>query len=184
MANTKSITELVHKAMDTQKNHSLLLIIGGIALVALAGAAYAFSQTPGDSMMKEEDAMMQKEEGAMMESNEEVMTEEEGAMMQKGSYELYIPEKLARADSGDVILFFKATWCPSCRALDADIKDNLGQIPSGVTILELNYDTETALKQKYGVTYQHTLVQVDADGTLIKKWDGSPSLSALLAERS
>jgi hypothetical protein len=43
----------------------------------------------------------------------------------------------------------------------------------------VDYDNSTALKQKYGVTMQHTLVQVDAKGNLIAKWTGSPTLSAL-----
>mgnify|MGYP001597709164 CR=1 FL=1 len=101
-------------------------------------------------------------------------------MMQKGSYEAYSAEKLALAAEGDVVLFFRASWCPTCRALDADIKANV--VPEGVTILDVNYDTEVALKQKYGVTMQHTLVQVDAEGNLIQKWTGSPSLASLVAK--
>ena len=104
---------------------------------------------------------------------------DEGAMMKKGSYETYSADKLAMANEGDVVLFFRASWCPTCRALDADIKT--GAIPAGVTILDVNYDTETALKQKYGVTSQHTLVQVDAQGTLIRKWQGSPTLVTVVA---
>ncbi|OGG44815.1 hypothetical protein A2673_02150 [Candidatus Kaiserbacteria bacterium RIFCSPHIGHO2_01_FULL_50_13] len=99
-----------------------------------------------------------------------------------GSYEAYAPEKLALANSGDVVLFFRASWCPTCRALDADIKAHLNDIPAGVAILILDYDTETTLRQKYGVTYQHTLVQVDAGGNQIAKWQGSMTLAALLRE--
>ena len=46
----------------------------------------------------------------------------------------------------------------------------------------MDYDNSTSLKQKYGVTYQHTLVQVDSKGAQIAKWSGSPTLSALLKE--
>ncbi len=101
---------------------------------------------------------------------------------QAGAYEVYAPEKLSRADFGDVVLFFRASWCPSCKALDTNIRANQGSIPNGVTILDVNYDDSSAMKQKYGVTYQHTLVQVDKGGTLIKKWSGSGTLEALLAE--
>jgi hypothetical protein len=51
-----------------------------------------------------------------------------------------------------------------------------------VSILKVDYDKETELKKKYGVTYQHTLVQVDKDGNLIKKWSGSPTLTKLVSE--
>jgi thiol-disulfide isomerase/thioredoxin len=104
-------------------------------------------------------------------------------MMKAGVYEAYAPEKVMLASAThDVVLFFKASWCPSCRAVDGDIKTNLSKIPGSLAILDVNYDNSTALKQKYGVTYQHTFVQVDKDGNLIKKWSGSGTLSALVAE--
>jgi thiol-disulfide isomerase/thioredoxin len=130
----------------------------------------------GEAMMKGGEAMegeaMMEQEGAMMEADGD-------AMMSKGSYELYDASKLAMAKDGKVVLFFKASWCPTCRAIDADIKANLGAIPGGVTILEVDYDKSSDLKQKYGVTMQHTLVQVDASGNLIAKWSGGNTLAAV-----
>jgi thiol-disulfide isomerase/thioredoxin len=126
---------------------------------------------------------MVKDETTMEKGDESVMMKKEDAMIASaGSYEMYAPEKLAKASSGDVVLFFKASWCPSCRTVDADIKAHLKEIPSDLTILEVDYDKSVELKKKYGVTYQHTFVQVDAQGTLIKKWSASPSLVALVAE--
>jgi thiol-disulfide isomerase/thioredoxin len=126
-----------------------------------------------ESMMKD-DAMMKKEDQAM---------EGDDAMMKKaGVYAPYDASKLAMANSGDVVLFFKASWCPSCRALDSNIKANLESIPAGLTILEVDYDTATAMRQQYGVTSQHTLVQVDASGTLIKKWSGGSTLSSVVSQ--
>jgi thiol-disulfide isomerase/thioredoxin len=171
-------------------NNIILWIVG---VVILAGGGYFFIQKSdtspaGETMLKEE--VMVKDEGSMMEKKDEAMTEkkedpmmkDEGAMMQKGSYEAYAAEKLAKASTGDVVLFFRASWCPTCKAVDADIRAHLASIPAGLTILDVNYDDSTALKQKYGVTYQHTFVQVNADGTLIKKWSGSPTLAALVSE--
>ncbi|MDP2789285.1 MAG: thioredoxin family protein [bacterium] len=103
-------------------------------------------------------------------------------MEKVGSYELYAPEKIAKAENGNVVLFFRASWCPTCRALDKDIRNNMPNIPSDLTILDVDYDNSTALKQKYGVTYQHTLVQVDKDGNMIKKWMGSPTLDDFVKE--
>ena len=132
-----------------------------------------------DAMMKDDatktDSMMKKDETSMMDKSD--------TMMKAGSYEAYAPEKVALASlTHDVVLFFRASWCPTCKAVDADIKANLSKIPGSLAILDVNYDNSTALKQKYGVTYQHTFVQVDAQGNLIKKWSGSPTLSALVAE--
>ncbi len=136
--------------------------------------------------MEEKDAMMKADTtktDSMMKKDETSMMDKSDTMMKAGSYEAYAPEKVALASAThDVVLFFRASWCPTCRAVDADIKANLSKIPSSLAILDVNYDNSTALKQKYGVTYQHTFVQVDKDGNLIKKWSGSPTLSALVSE--
>ena len=103
--------------------------------------------------------------------------------MQAGSYEDYAAEKIAaKSTSGHVVLYFHANWCPTCRALDADIAAHLKDIPVNLTILKVDYDNSVDLKRKYGVTYQHTMVEVDANGTLVKKWSGSPKLADLVAQ--
>jgi thioredoxin 1 len=140
----------------------------------------------GESLMKDDSTQAGMGDGAMTPKQSEAtaaenMDKPEDAMMSKGSYEAYAPEKLSKARDGDVVLFFRASWCPTCRALNADIQSHLGDIPAGVTILDVDYDNSTALKQKYGVTYQHTLVQVDASGNMIAKWSKSSTLSDLLA---
>jgi thioredoxin 1 len=175
-------------------NKNTGIIVGVVALVVLVGGVYASMGTKDDAMMDkkmDDAAMMQKDgdtmmkdeikDGEMMKKEETVMMDNDSAV-KKGSYETYAPEKLARAETGDVVLFFHASWCPSCRGLNTDIEANMGSIPAGVSILKVDYDKETELKKKYGVTYQHTLVQVDTDGTLIKKWSGSSKLSTLVSE--
>ena len=132
-----------------------------------------------DSMMKADatktDSMMKKDETSMMEKAD--------TMMKAGSYEAYSVDKVMLASSThDVVLFFRASWCPTCIAVDKDIKANLGKIPSSLAILDVNYDNSSDLKKKYGVTYQHTFVQVDKDGNMIKKWSGSTTLAKLVAE--
>lgn len=159
------------------------IIIGVIVLAVIAGTAYA-SMNAGDKMMDkkaEEASGMEKKDAMQKESSVSAMDDKK-AMMKSGTYEDYAPEKLARAETGDVVLFFHASWCPSCRGLGADIEMNRDAIPAGVSILKVDYDAESELKKKYGVTYQHTLVQVDANGALINKWSASPTLSSLVAE--
>ncbi|MFC1653855.1 thioredoxin family protein [Patescibacteria group bacterium] len=70
------------------------------------------------------------------------------------------------------ILFFHASWCPTCKVADKDITSNLNKIPEDVVVFKTNYDTEKDLKQKHDITYQHTFVQVDEDGNQITKWTG------------
>jgi thiol-disulfide isomerase/thioredoxin len=150
-------------------NKNTGIIIGIIALVVIVGGAYA---SISNNTYNYDETMKDKVEDAEMSIDETI----------KGSYEAYSPEKLARAEKGDVVLFFHASWCPSCRGLNSDIEDNMNSIPEGVSILKLDYDKETELKKKYVVTHQHTLVQVDKDGNLIKKWSGSPNLASLVSE--
>ena len=179
-------------------NKNIGIIIGIIVLAVMVGGIYISNNANNDAMMAKEQ-MEQKatedkkmaEEKAVMEKNamgeKEAMMKDDATktdtMMKAGSYEAYAPEKVILAsDTHDVVLFFRASWCSTCRVVDADIKANLSKIPSSLVILDVNYDNSTALKQKYGVTYQHTFVQVDKDGNLIKKWSGSGTLSALVAE--
>jgi thiol-disulfide isomerase/thioredoxin len=71
--------------------------------------------------------------------------------------------------SGTKILFFHAPWCPQCRELDSDITKNISN-DNGVTIFKVDYDTNQALRQKYGVTIQTTLVKIDDNGNLVEKY--------------
>lgn len=73
-------------------------------------------------------------------------------------------------DYNETILFFYASWCPECRAFEQAI--NNGDIPVGVQILRVNYDTDSDLKTQHQVTLQSTFVRVDADGQQISKWVG------------
>jgi len=171
------------------------VLIGIVAVVILAGVG-VYASKGSSTQMVQNDAMMQKEqimkdEGMQkeqmmkdeaMKTDETDMTDKGDATMKAGSYESYSPEKIARAETGDVVLFFHASWCPSCRGLNADIESNSSAIPEGISILKLDYDKETELKKKYGVTTQHTLVQVDKDGTLVKKWSGGATLKNLVSE--
>lgn len=63
---------------------------------------------------------------------------------------------------GTKVLFFHAPWCPQCRAVEESILS--GTIPDGMTIIKVDYDTETGLRQQYGVTLQTTVVYVDDAG--------------------
>lgn len=141
-----------------------------------------FAPNVEDTSMGSEESSMMKKEPSPMQDTPKAMMNDGDAMVKPGTYEAYAQEKLARAETGDVVLFFHASWCPTCRALSADIEKNASAVPPGVSILKVDYDSQTELKKKYGVTYQHTLVQVDKDGNLIRKWSGSSSLSSIVSQ--
>lgn len=103
------------------------------------------------------------------------------ATNQAGTYTDYQENSIA-STGGTKILFFHAQWCPQCRQLEASIK--AGNIPADVTILKVDYDHAQELRQKYGVTLQTTLVKVDDQGNLVKKFIAydDPTLDALKAQ--
>jgi thioredoxin 1 len=173
------------------------ILLGGVAWLFISGGAnndtselteldIVQEQVESDANMEQLEDIVEEEAKADASGDEPTVNlpepEPAPAVAQVGTYGPYSPDMLTLADSGDVVLFFSAAWCPTCRGLDADINANLDAIPSGVAILKVDYDKSTALKQKYGVTYQHTLVQVGSDGSQIKKWSGSPTLSDLVSK--
>lgn len=95
-----------------------------------------------------------------------------------GVYEPYDEAKLASTD-GDILLFFHASWCPQCRAIEKSIYD--GGLPDGVTVYKVDYDTNQALRQRYGVTLQTTFVKVDASGNKLASFVAysEPTFSAV-----
>lgn len=118
--------------------------------------------------------------------NEVVLIDQEEEVVENiiseevGSYQAYSDDKLALAQDERVVLFFHAGWCPTCRALNTDLENNISNIPTDVNILKIDYDNATELKSKYEVTTQHTLVEVDQFGNLLNKWTGGLTLADLL----
>jgi thiol-disulfide isomerase/thioredoxin len=165
-----------------------LLIIAGASILILSTVFSIYKKDKveiSDSNMKKDETIMVKKDITIISDTEmldkkEMEKKEETMMIKKGSYEIYSENKLQNAIDGKVIIFFYAPWCPTCQGLDKDIKANLNNIPEKVSILNLDYDSSSVLKKKYGVTYQHTLVQVDKDGNLIKKWSGGSTLKTIL----
>lgn len=98
-----------------------------------------------------------------------------------GTYVDYKSDVLASA-KGKRVLFFHAPWCPQCRALEASIK--AGDIPSGVTIFKVDYDSNQKLRQQYGVTIQTTLTLLNDDGSKAENYIAydEPTLASLVKE--
>lgn len=160
------------------------LIIGLLIVLGLGGYIFLGGNAKDQEMMENKvEEKMEKsavdsgaleevmEEKEVMESDEGMM-EEDGMMAKAGEYKEY-DEKIFIADSDmKRVYFFYADWCSTCRPLDVEISKRKEEIPEGVVIYKTDYDTETTLKQKYGITYQHTFVQVDENGEEVVKWTG------------
>lgn len=134
------------------------LILGGFTYLSTAPAEPTFNQTTDKDRTQQE----------QMSTGDS----------KPGQYVEYSEDKLAET-AGTRVLFFHAPWCPQCRALEASIKD--GKIPEDVTIFKVDYDSNQVLRQKYGVTIQTTLVRIDDEGSLTKKYVAydEPNLNAV-----
>ena len=139
-------------------------------------AASATSSSPaGDSTATQSDSMESATGTAPASASGD-------AMMTPGRYltlEQYRADPNA-AKAAHIVFFFHAPWCPDCRATDASLTTD--GVPDGLTVVKVDYDTETELRQKYGITQQHTFVLVDPEGMQQKTWTGSKSGAEILAE--
>lgn len=120
--------------------------------------------TPSDSQANSADDLPTTSEQASTSSPEQPGN----SALKPGEYTDYSTGYFDQtAQNSRRILFFHAAWCPQCRALENDIRAK--GVPAGMVIFKVNYDTESGLKQRYGVTLQTTLVEVDAAGNLVRK---------------
>jgi thioredoxin 1 len=119
------------------------------------------------------------DKGAMM------MTSNKDAMMMTGNKDTMMSHPAAYvsysavavtqalAAKKHVVLFFYAPRCPSCRGLDKDLVAELATLPADSMVFKVDYDSSSDLKQKYGVTTQHTVVSIDAQENMIAKKIGA-----------
>jgi thiol-disulfide isomerase/thioredoxin len=119
-----------------------------------------------------------KKDSMMMDDS--MMKKDESAMMKPTGYIAYDAAKVSEAlKAGQkVVLFFHATWCPSCKALDKAITADT--VPADTLIVKVDYDTSEALKKEYRVASQHTTVMLSADGSEKSKKLGARSLAEVL----
>jgi thiol:disulfide interchange protein len=107
------------------------------------------------------------------------------------TYEEYSPSAYAkaRAEGRPVFLNFYASWCPFCKEQEPRLRalfEN-GKFPPGIRAFLVHYnDAETdaddkAIAKEFGVTYQHTYIFLNADGTEAKRTTGTTTDEAFLA---
>jgi len=147
-----------------------LLIVPALALTACSGTSTttatddpapsaAQSVTPGASVAPSGST---KEKGSS-----EPSAAPAGRLV---SYDDWQADPASYADS-DVVLYFHASWCHNCQDTDASIEAD--GVPAGLTLVKIDYDERTDLRQEYGVTVQHTFVLVDEGGTRQDIWTGT-----------
>jgi thiol:disulfide interchange protein len=153
---------------------ALPLAVTALVLTA-CGSSTASDETEPAAATSAAAEVMESKEAEPMESDEMESKEAEPAAAASGAF-ITLAEYEGSKDmyaAGDVVLFFAADWCPTCQTTKKNLEADPAAIPAGLAIVRVDYDDSDELKQKYGVTTQHTFVQVDADGNEVAKWTGS-----------
>jgi thiol-disulfide isomerase/thioredoxin len=95
------------------------------------------------------------------------------------SIDMYEASPAAYTES-QVVLFFNAAWCSTCKVARDNFEATLSDIPEDLTVVVVDFDDSNELRKKYGVTVQHTFVQIDANGDEVKKWSGSTTFDEVV----
>jgi len=98
-------------------------------------------------------------------------------------YESFVTSGDKYADSR-VVLFFNAVWCSTCQQARDNIEASLGQIPKDLVIVVVDFDDSIELRKKYGVTVQHTFIEIDSSGEQLGKWSGSVTVDQIVKQLS
>ncbi len=146
---------------------SVIITISAIAIVVIGAVLYVVLSPNSDLMPTANTSPSPSASPSVSTDPETDEVDDVPADVAKGVYTDYSADKVANAE-GTKVLFFHAPWCPQCRALEQSIQQ--GTVPNGVTIFKVDYDTNQALRQKYGITIQTSLVTIDDNGDLIKKY--------------
>lgn len=189
------------------KNKTLITVLVGtiLIIIILAGFFFYSSQNTNEAMMQiDQKAGNSIQQSGSSAENEKMELNKEssstGSSMAKNDsndqmsdtklqstrYSEFDQVTFDKYSQNKKVLFFYASWCPTCRPADSDFEKNKNNIPDDITVIRVNYndpdtdDAEKALASKYGVTYQHTYVQIDSQGKQIAKWNGG-GLNELLA---
>lgn len=76
------------------------------------------------------------------------------------------------ASKGPTVVYFHASWCPTCQAAMTSFRGRWQEVKAGITLVIADYDEEAELKSRYGITYQNTYVQIGPDGAPKSIWNG------------
>ncbi len=145
---------------------TLALTLTAAAALGLSACAGSSAETTASAAAPTAAASADASQDPASGASQEAAPVTEGAYIDYAAYQVD-----PGAVSGDVVLFFHATWCPSCRAADASLTGD--GVPAGLTVVKVDYDTETDLRKKHGITQQHTFVAVNPAGDQLSKWSGS-----------
>ncbi len=162
----KAVVETISPEIIETAKQELVIQTVDVAEPVEEIIAEALEQTESTTTKKVE-KMKDKVETKVM---DDVMKKDEKSVEEKvvvsaWSYTDYSENAFA-STSWKKVLFFHATWCPSCNAADKNLKAET--IAEWLNVFKLDFDSNTDLRKKYWVVAQHTFVYVDDNMEKIK----------------
>lgn len=192
-----------------------LLALGVISILLSACTVEqnsAMTDNKDDAMMKNEDAvektddiMMNNNDNSMAMEDKNAMIKEDSMMMETSfsgnmladeSSSKYIEFNKADYDRAveegkTIVLYFYASWCPTCQAEQPDTHAAFNQLDNkDVVGFRVNYkdsDTDSVeedLAREFGISYQHTKVIIKDGERVLKSpesWDTDRYLTEINA---
>jgi hypothetical protein len=156
---------------------SILVLGGAVAAVMLTGDKSDETTNNESSQNLETDVMEKKDSDTTENIEDDTMEKNDDAvMMEKTSSYITLADYESDKDSyseNTNVLFFHASWCSICQGIEKEINEDPSRIPQGTTFIKTDFDSQTELRKKYGVTTQYTFVQIDNDGNQIAKWSAT-----------
>ncbi len=161
----------------TKKTKYIIAVIVGIVVIGGGALAYSNSQeeTIPVASSSNEEAISETPAMTNTESQPSAPQPTAGSYVTLSEYSSD-PTKYA---SSNKVYFFHASWCPICVSIDKDFKDGSAKIPANTVMIKTDFDSQTELRKKYGVTTQYTFVQVDSNGNETAQWTASTSSKAV-----
>jgi thioredoxin 1 len=151
----------------------------GAATAALA-LTFAVASCSGSNTTQSDPSPQTNSESPTASNSPSSATKAPSASPTSGSHITYAEyeKNPGKYDSDEVVLHFTAPWCPTCQATNESLQET--GVPAGLTVVKVDYDTSQDLKQEYGVTTQHTFVQIDDQGEELTKFTGSITAEDIL----
>lgn len=143
------------------------ILLASLVIILVIGGFTVFNLSQKSSQVA---PMVQQDQG--------VGQKEEEQFKNDSRYLEYSKTAFESSSGSRRVLFFYANWCPICKPADASFRNQESLIPQDVRVIRVNYsdsDTdqdEKDLAKKYGITYQHTFVQIDSLGQEVTTWNG------------
>lgn len=158
----------------------------GCALIALAPLSLSACSDANSKTLVSSDTNSTPLASSDEQSPQPSQTAQTADVREAGSYIPYESFAAASEEYADskVVLFFSAAWCSTCQEARENFEASLSEIPGDLAIVVVDFDDSIELRKQYGITVQHTFVQIDETGNPLAKWSGSVSIPQLLEQLS